>query len=450
MMKKLIIFLLLAFTLQANAQIITTVAGDGFGSGSVSGDGGQATNAELSFINGGIALDVFNNIYIPDENNNVIRKVNSLGIITTIAGNRTLGYSGDGGQATDAELNDPEAVAVDAVGNIYIVDADNACIRMINTSGIIMTIAGKGPNSSGGIGDGGQATDAVLSGLSGIAIDVIGNLYISDDNRIRKINTLGIITTIVGNGVVGFGGDGGQATNAKLEAPYGIAFDQAGNLYFADSANDRVRKINSSGIITTVAGNGFNSPGTGGFSGDGGQATNAELYYPTGIILDAAGNLYIADLFNERVRMVSTSGIITTIAGDGTQAYSGDGAAATAAELGNPAGLAFDTESNLYIADSYNNRIRKITNVAQAASIQQLSINNVQVNIYPNPSSGNFIIAGATNLDYVKVTDMIGQTVYEAKPNNENTILQINNAGVYFVTITSGKDVSTKKIIVNN
>ena len=303
-MKKLITLLALAFCLNAKAQIITTVVGNG--TGAYAGDGGQATAAEIGcngFCNGlgNITFDALGNLYIADADNNRIRKVNTVGIINTIAGNGTAGYSGDGGQATAAEIY-ANALAFDATGNLYI--AAGANIRKVNTLGIIATIAGNG--TVGYNGDGGQATAAEISAYR-IVMDGAGNLYISDwNNRIRKVNTAGIITTIAGNGTNGYSGDGGQATAAELWTPEGINIDAIGNLYIADWGNNKIRKINTLGIISTLAGN-----ETSCYSGDGGQATAAELRLPSDVAIDALGNIYIADASNNLIRKVNTSGIIT-------------------------------------------------------------------------------------------------------------------------------------------
>jgi gliding motility-associated-like protein len=350
MKKLLFIFCFLFLTFQVClAQIIVTVAGNG--TAGYSGDGGQATAAEISRADA-LSFDGAGNYYIADQNNGLIRKVTTSGIITTVAGGGSSGL-GDGGQATDAEFSAPNAVIVDAAGNMYIADEYDLRIRKVNTAGIITTIAGGGFS---GLGDGGQATAAELSNPVGVVFDAAGNLYIADysNNRIRKINTSGIIYTVAGGGSSGLG-DGGQATNAELNAPSTVVFDATGNMYITDRLNNRVRKVNTAGIITTIAGT-----GTAAYSGDGGQATAAEINGPWGIVFDATGNLYIADMYNNRIRSVNTAGIITTIAGNGTAGFSGDGGPAIAAELNEPGGLAFYA-GTYYIADASNNRIRKIT-----------------------------------------------------------------------------------------
>jgi sugar lactone lactonase YvrE len=285
--------------------IIMTVAGtNSFG---LSGDGGAATNAKLSSPFG-VAVDAYGNLFIADSVNNRIREVNTNGIIMTVAGTNNDGFSGDGGMATNASLSSPDGLAVDAYGNLFISDSGNVRIREVTTNGIIMTVAG---TSSGGFsGDGGAATNATLSSPQGVAVDAYGDLFIADsgNNRIRKINTNGIIMTVAGTNSAGFSGDGGAATNAKLFSPYGVAADAYGNLFVADRINSRIRKVNTNGIITTVAGT--NSSG---FSGDGGAATNAKLSSPYGVAVDAYGNLFIADTGNARIRKVAIQGPILPV-----------------------------------------------------------------------------------------------------------------------------------------
>ena len=378
-------------------------------------------------------------MYIADADNNVIRKVTTTGIISTVAGNGTGGYSGDGGAATAAEMNYPQGIVFDAAGNLYISDAGRIR-KVVLSTGIITTFAGDGTGNYGG--DGGQATAAGLDPI-GLTIDTHGNMYVADWNnqRIRKINTSGIISTVAGTGTFGFSGDGGQATAAELFYPGEVVIDATGNLYISDEVNMRIRKVSAPGIITTIAGN-----GTQGYSGDGGLAINAELYQPTGLALDASGNLYIADELSNRIRKVTTSGIITTIAGNGTQSYSGDGGQATAAELNYPGGVSFDAAGNLYIADSDNYRIRKVTNVA-AAGIEQIINNNEQVYVYPNPAN-NRIYIGTKEIVEIKLYDLLGNEILTTK-DNEIDVSGLTN-GVYFIEVNTNGNNYTQKVIVQH
>jgi uncharacterized protein (TIGR03437 family) len=329
---------------------ITTVAGNG--RFAFSGDGGPATSASL-YSPQGVAADGSGNLYIADGQR--IRTVSAGGTISTVAGNGIQGFSGDGGPAASASLNSPEGLAVDASGNLDIADTYNHRIRKVSTGGTITTVAGNGAYKFSG--DGGPATSASLYEPSGVALEASGNLYIADGgHRIRKVSAGGTISTVAGNGIQGFSGDGGPATSASLAGPSGVAVEASGNLYIADTHNSRIRKVSPAGIITTVAGNGVPR-----FSGDGAPATSASLLGPQAVALDASGNLYIADEFNNRIRKVSPAGIITTVAGNGVQGFSGDGGPATSASLHWPAGAAVDASGNLYIADAQNNRIRKVS-----------------------------------------------------------------------------------------
>ncbi|MCD6013727.1 MAG: hypothetical protein K0Q79_3589, partial [Flavipsychrobacter sp.] len=282
------------------------------------------------------------------------------GIIYTIAGNGVSAFSGDGGLATAASLFVPYGITEDNLGNICIGDGENNRIRKINASGIITTVAGTGAPAFSG--DGGPATAATFYGITGVVYDAIGNLYVADqDNqRIRKIDTAGIITSIAGSGPTGifgggYSGDGGPATAARLNYPTGMAIDRSGNFYIADQFNNRVRKIDVSGIITTVAGTGVL-----GFSGDGGPATAAQLDHPCGIAFDPAGNMYITDYNNHRIRKMNTSGVITTFSGGSSAGFAGDGGPASAALFHTPWGITADASGNVYVSDATNNRVRKI------------------------------------------------------------------------------------------
>ena len=550
----------------ATNGIITTVAGNG--GSSYSGDRGPATNATLSGPTS-VAVDTLGNLYIADKSNDRVRQVAANGIITTVAGNGGAGYAGDGGAATSAELYYPNGVAVDGAGNLYIADTYNFRIRKVNPNGIITTVAGNG--GFGYAGDGGAATNASLNWPNGVALDAFGNLYIADsgDSRIRMVNTNGIINTVVGKNASGYAGDGGAATNAELDYPTGVVLDAAGNLYIADRNNDRIRKVwlyasnptltlaqvgaanagnysvviaNACGsvtsvvatltvdlpptittqparqfavagsspsfsvavtgtppfnyswyfnrtnllqsgtndtltlpgisvnnfgnytvvitnnygamtsqpaaltpafpptvavqpagrtnlagtsasfavtpggtgpffyqwqfnganlsndIITTVAGNGGAND-----SGNGVMATNGSLGYPTSAAFDAAGNMYIADCQDNHIRKVNTNGIITTVAGTSGAGYSGDGRAATNASLNWPNGVALDAFGNLYFADSNNNRIRKvdtngiITTVVSNLHYPTCLTFDVSDNMYIADCNSSLILVVGTN-----------------------------------------------------
>ncbi len=337
----------------ADTDFISTVAGDGtYGFG---GDGAAATAAQL-YSPQGVAMDGDGNLYIADTNNSLIRKVDADGDISTVAGNGTAGFGGDGAAATAAQLYSPYGVAVDGDGNLYIADTNNRRIRKVDAdTDFISTVAGNG--SYGHSGDGAAATAARLRSPRGVAVDGDGNLYIADSSshRIRKVDAdTDFISTVAGNGAGGFGGDGAAADAAQLNFPTGVAVDGDGNLYIADTDNHRIRKVDaSSKNISTAAG--ASSGGE-----DGGPATQARLTTPSGVAVDGSGNVYIADTDNHRIRKVDADGNISTVAGDGTAGFDGDGAAADAAQLNFPTGVAVDGSGNLYIADTNNSRIRMV------------------------------------------------------------------------------------------
>lgn len=334
------------------AQNIYTYAGSGVTY--YAGDGGQALQAEL-YSPTGIAVDASGSLYIADAGNNRIRKVSSAGIITTIAGTGTAGFSGDNGPAAAAKLNQPEGVSVDASGNIYIADANNHRIRMIDLSGTITTVAGTG--TAGFSGNGAAAAAAQLNHPTCVLKDQSGNLLIVDsyNNCVRKVNASGIISQVAGNSSVGFSGDGSAAVAAQLWQPSALTLEAAGNIYITDTGNNRVRKVNTSGNISTIAGTGLSSP-----PNNNGPALQANLDYPVGIARDAAGSLYISDMMSHSIRRISSAGIITAFAGTGTAAFAGDGGPADSARLSSPHAVVTDALGKLWIADTGNNRIRKI------------------------------------------------------------------------------------------
>ena len=397
---------LLALTAVAcQAQVISTFAGTGVEG--FAGDDGPAIRAWLQRP-GGLAADGKGNVFIGDTGNFRIRRVNSSGIITTVAGNGFLLFSGDGGPATGAALfpqvpGDYFAVAVDADGSLYIADSANNRVRKVDPSGIIRTYAGNGlPLFSG---DNGPATSAGLARPSGVALDQAGNLYIAEllSRRIRKVDRNGIITTFAGTGGLGVGGDGGAATSASFQDPTAVAVDSSGNVYVSESSGQRIRKIEAAtGIIRTVAGN-----GTVGFSGDGGPATSAQLNGPLGITVDAAGNLYIADRGNNRVRRVTSAGVMGTIAGRGVSGFSGDGGSPLNAQIFFPGDVAVDAAGTIYIADYGNHRIRRITAGPVAPPAVPVIRNNGvgnAANFLPPIVPGSLATIFGTNLSPVTMT----------------------------------------------
>ena len=373
--------------------------------------------------------------------------------INTFAGNGTFGYSGDNGPATSAQLNQPWGVAVDAAGNVYIADTVNNRIRKV-ANGVISTVAGNG--TLGYSGDDGPATSAQLSWPAGVAVDSAGNLYVADqnNNRIRKVSN-GVITTVAGNGMPGYSGDNGPATSAKLYGPVGVAVDSAGNLYIADQPNNRIRKV-SNGVITTVAGNGPDLYGNGGYSGDNGPATSARLNWPEGVAVDFAGNLFIADYRNNRIRKVSngvittaiywdypqgvgvdaagnlfiadnygrisklSNGVITTVAGTGMQGFSGDNGPATGAQLSGPTGVAVDAAGNVYVADFGNNRIRVLVPFQFIAAVT-----NAASNLPGSISPGEIVVLYGSGIGPAQLV--------KAAPGSDGSYgTQLANASVSF------------------
>jgi uncharacterized protein (TIGR03437 family) len=414
---------------------ITTLAGTGFPG--FTGDGKPAINATLT-LPSGVTLDSTGNVYIADQWNLRLRKVDSSGNITTVAGNGGFSYSGDGGPATRAQLNTPLGVAVDPAGNLYVADSRNGVVRKVGTDhsissipgtslvnprglvsdgagniyvadsldnrvkrigidGSVVTIAGNG--TAGFAGDGGPATNAMMNTPAGLAIDKNNNLYIADfaNNRVRIVTPDGNIHTLAGSGFQNYSGDGALAVAAGLNGPLAVAVDAAGNVYIADSNNHAIREVTTDGLIHTAAGTGV--PGSG---GDGGPPTGAQIAAPSGLVIDPAGDLYVSDS-TMRIRKIVPGLVITTIAGNGTSGYSGDNGIATLATLDGPAGLALDSSGNLYIADSINNAVR-VLQPAPTAAPTLTTVTNAASNQSGSIAPGEIVVLYGTNLGPAQLT----------------------------------------------
>ncbi len=444
----LLLFLTVLFpSIKIEAQIIYNFAGSTAG---CSGDGGLADTAMIYNTNG-ITVDNSGNVYFSNRFN--IRKVNSLGIISTIASScgSWTGYTGDGGLAIQATFENPWGIAIDGSGNIYIADASNFCIRKINTAGIVNTIAGNG--TVGYSGDGGQATLALMGRPSGIAVDLSGNVYFTDvtHNCIRKINNAGIITTIAGTGTAGYSGDGGNATGAQLNIPGSMVVDATGNLYFADIANFRIRKINTAGIISTFAGT-----GTSGYSGDGGLATLANIY-TNDLAIDGSGNFYFTDPGSAHIRKINNSGIITTIAGNGISGNTGNGGPPLAAQIINPGAIAVSSSGNIYfsqISPGPNpSNIRVICQANCLAGLHSNSKSDYEISVYPNPNKGAFKIEIDDDVKNGKfvLLNSVGQSVYEKNLSQGITEIdtKLLSKGFYnYILYSENRKIKNGKIVI--
>ncbi|MGH8973392.1 MAG: hypothetical protein ACRD0C_09320 [Acidimicrobiia bacterium] len=356
----------------AEGGTVATVAGKS--PAGYSGDGGPAAEAQMHEPRM-MTFAPTGDMYIADTFNQLIRKVDGAGTITTVAGKFTgfvprdeadcvPNFSGDGGPATEATLSCPHSVAVDSTGDVYIADSANHVIRRIDPSGVIVTVAGAG-GKSGDSGDGGPGTEALIQGPKGIVLDGGGGLLIADsgNDRIKRLDLAsGIITVVAGSGTQGGGGDGGPATEAQLTEPRTLAVGPDGSIYIAEPKAHRVRRVDPQGVITTYAGT-----GRAGFTGDGGPAARAQLNFPRGVGADAAGDVYIADSLNQRIRRVDAAGTISTVAGRGKPCYfsannsCGDGGPPLEAGFATPRAVEATPAGDLYVADTFNERIRRVT-----------------------------------------------------------------------------------------
>jgi RHS repeat-associated protein len=397
-----------------------------------SGDGGPATQAKLGHPNG-TALGSDGSLYIADTDNHVIRRVASDGIITTVAGNQH-GFSGDGGPATQASLSFPRRITMGADGSLYIADTGNNRIRRVSPDGIITTVAGNG--LKGYSGDGGPASQARLFEPFDMASSPDGNLYIADtqNNRIRRVSPDGIITTVAGNGLRGYSGDGGPASQARLARPWGVSFGPDGSLYIADTENHRIRRVLHNGAITTVAGN-----GVAGFNGDGGSATQTRLSIPYGMAFDSDGNLYIADTGNNRIRRVSPDGVIRTVAGNGIRGSEGDGGPAAQARLDAPLGFAVGQDGSLYLPDQWDHRIRKIS-----SSFPQIFLQDA---IISSEDGRELYVFTAEGLHRRTLNAITGATVYDFTYDNNGYLVKVTEGDGSVTSIERAADGSPQAIV---
>ena len=388
-LRQLSLLCLLCSPAAAQFYNISTIAGNGrlqFGAG------GQATSARMVQPNY-VAVDSAGNFYVSDMYFEQVFRVTPAGVITAYAGNGTQGFSGDGGQATAAELFSPAGLAVDSANNLYIADFGNYRIRKVAPDGVISTVA------------------AVATGVEAVAVDASGNLYVSSGELVVKVNAAGTVTPFAGNGGSGYSGDNVPAISASLFNPRGLCVDSAGNVYLADTQNNRIRKINTQGIITTVAGD-----ATGGFTGDGVQATSTSLFQPSGVAIDSKGDLFISDGLNARLRMVNPSGIISTVAGGGTSLLDGG---ALQASLG-PLGIALDANGNVLVVEPGYRRVRRVVLAQESITTVagQLPIANAGDNV---PATSTPLLApdgvAVDSIGNVYVSDYTDQRIRKISPS---------------------------------
>jgi len=430
------------------AQIISTIAGTGVSG--FSGEGGPAINAEFDFL-AGVTCDKWGNIYIADRYNTVIQKIDIHGILTRFAGNGSYGHSGDGGPATTASLALAPTVGLvaDSAGYIYI--STGGKVKKVSPSGIISTVAGD--ESYGYSGDGGPATAAQLKAPTGLCFDKVGNLYIADEqsHTVRMVNTSGIISTVAGTGIAGFSGDGGPATNAQLTAPDGITIDIYGNIFIADHL--RVRKINNAGIINTIAGTGPDSTWGLSVCFEECDALIMQLNAPTGIVADVHGNVYLSAIVDDAIHKITPGGKARTLVGFFREGYSGDGGPATSAQLHSPTMICLDNEGNLLIVDKGNARIRKVW--LGTTYIPYIPHGAAHLSVFPSPAAGGsftcYLQSDTNESAHLFITNTLGRVMYTAQcTTNVDVPLSLPlPSGMYFISATtaSGLKISAKVVV---
>jgi trimeric autotransporter adhesin len=422
------------------AQVIVTVAGTGING--YSGDGGPATNAKMSGPSS-LVFDKNDNFYFTEEGNATIRKVTPSGLISRFAGNGTSGYSGDGGPAINAEIDGGGGLAVDKWNNIYLADGSNHSIRKITTDGVIHTIAGTG--IAGYNGDGISALSAQLNQPQGVGVDDTGNVYICDrvNFRLRKVDTFGNISTIAGTGIMGFAVDGARADTAAINESWYVVVDKNGDIYFIDKT--RIRKIAAADHrLSTVAGNGIDA-----FSGDGGPATAAAIgtQYFT---FDSVGNMFLAEGTN-RIRKIDTNGIINTVTGNGLVGYDPEGVNLPVARLNMPTGIAFSPAGELYFTEKSGAKVRKITQAWDG--VNEVSAKDNRLELFPNPARHTVSISVRSEAEEASVTiaDVTGAVVARKTItcNVAHTIATPWPKGIYMVCVVVGDATITKQVYVD-